>query len=46
MWSGWLQEQLGYARFFIWVCIATIPAFVVVAFVRVPRGFGTKQPAP
>jgi len=45
MWSGWLQEQLGYVRFFAWVCAATIPAFAVVAFVRIPEGFGTKQPA-
>jgi PAT family beta-lactamase induction signal transducer AmpG len=43
LWSGWLEEQLGYARFFVWVCFATIPAFVAVAFVRIPRGFGTKQ---
>lgn len=45
MWSGWLQEQIGYARFFLWVCIATIPAFVVVALVKIPRGFGTKEAA-
>jgi len=46
MWSGWLQEQLGYARFFGWVCIATLPAFAVVAFVRIPKGFGAKEPGP
>ena len=46
MWSGWLQERLGYADFFLWVCAATIPAFVVVALVRIPKGFGTKEPAP
>ena len=34
MWSGWLQEQLGYLRFFVWVCIATLPAFIATAFVR------------
>ena len=45
MWSGWLQDHIGYARFFIWVCVATIPAFVVVALVRIPRGFGTKEAA-
>ena len=46
MWSGWLQEQLGYGRFFIWACIATLPAFLVVALVRIPPGFGTKRAAP
>ena len=43
MWSGWLQDSIGYARFFIWVCVATIPAFLVVALVKIPRGFGTKE---
>jgi PAT family beta-lactamase induction signal transducer AmpG len=45
MWSGWLQEQVGYLKFFAWVCAATIPAFAVVAFVRIPKGFGTKEPS-
>lgn len=27
--SGWLSDLLGYKEFFIWVLIATIPAFVV-----------------
>ncbi len=41
--SGWLQTQLGYANFFIWVCIATIPGFLVTALIRIEPGFGTKQ---
>lgn len=35
--SGWIQEQLGYANFFVWVCFATLPAFAVTALVRVPE---------
>lgn len=27
--SGWLSDLLGYKEFFIWVLIATIPAFIV-----------------
>ena len=27
MWSGWLQEHLGYQHFFVWVILATIPSF-------------------
>ena len=27
MWSGWLQQQLGYLNFFLWVLIATLPSF-------------------
>jgi len=45
MWSGWLQEHLGYPRFFGWVCMATIPAFLVVAWVRIPKGFGASEAA-
>ena len=41
--SGWLQAQVGYANFFIWVCVATIPSFLVTALIRVEPGFGTKQ---
>jgi PAT family beta-lactamase induction signal transducer AmpG len=42
MWSGKLQEYLGYPHFFIWVCIATIPAFIMAALVRIDPAFGKK----
>ncbi|THC43543.1 MFS transporter [Massilia sp. Mn16-1_5] len=42
MWSGNLQEYLGYKHFFIWVCIATIPAFIMAALVRIDPEFGKK----
>lgn len=41
--SGWIQEQIGYANFFIWICIATIPAFVVTALVKIDPEFGKKK---
>ena len=41
--SGWLQSEMGYANFFIWVCVATIPSFLVTALIKVDAGFGTKQ---
>ena len=41
--SGWLQSQMGYSNFFIWVCVATIPSFVVTALIRIEPGFGTRQ---
>jgi PAT family beta-lactamase induction signal transducer AmpG len=37
MWSGWLQQQLGYTAFFVWCCVATIPSFAAAALIR-PRG--------
>ena len=40
--SGWIQEQLGYQNFFIWICISTIPAFIVTKFVKVNPSFGKK----
>ena len=43
MFSGWLQEILGYDRFFVWVVLATVPSFVVAALVRFPDDFGRKK---
>ena len=41
--SGWIQEQLGYQNFFIWVCISTIPAFIITKFVKIDPLFGKKK---
>jgi len=43
MFSGWLQEQLGYQQFFVWVCLATIPGFIVAKLVHVDPEFGKKE---
>jgi PAT family beta-lactamase induction signal transducer AmpG len=40
--SGRIQEYLGYQHFFIWVCVATIPAFIMAALVKIDPGFGKK----
>lgn len=32
--SGWVQEQLGYPNFFVWVMICCIPVFLVLPFLR------------
>ena len=42
MWSGWLQEIIGYQHFFVWVILATIPSFLVVLLVPLDREFGKK----
>jgi MFS transporter, PAT family, beta-lactamase induction signal transducer AmpG len=42
VWSGAMQEALGYAGFFQWVLLLSVPAFVVVALVRVPDDHGKK----
>jgi PAT family beta-lactamase induction signal transducer AmpG len=45
MWSGWLQQQLGYLTFFVWVLVATIPSFAMAALITIPEGFGKKSTA-
>ncbi len=42
MFSGWLQEVIGYQHFFVWVMLATLPGFLVVAFVPLDPDFGKK----
>lgn len=42
--SGALQELLGYGNFFVWVIISTIPGFIVTAMLKIPPGFGKKNP--
>ncbi len=44
MWSGWLQQQIGYLPFFVWVLVATIPSFAMAALIKIPEGFGKRSP--
>jgi PAT family beta-lactamase induction signal transducer AmpG len=41
--SGWLQEQLGYQNYFLWVMAATIPGFIVTGLVEIDPEFGKKK---
>ena len=43
MWSGWLQELIGYRHFFVWVLLATIPGFIVTALIPLDPAFGKKK---
>ncbi len=43
MFSGWLQEQLGYQNYFLWVMAATVPGFIVTALVRIDPEFGKRK---
>ena len=43
MMSGWVQSQLGYANFFVWICLSAVPAFTATALIRVEPGFGKKE---
>ena len=42
MWSGWLQQHLGYAHFFVWVILATIPSFIAALFIPLDAEFGKR----
>jgi len=41
--SGWIQEELGYLNFFTWVCISTIPTFIITKFINIDPEFGKKK---
>jgi PAT family beta-lactamase induction signal transducer AmpG len=43
MWSGWLEELIGYKHFFVWVMICAIPSFLTVALIPLDAEFGKKQ---
>jgi PAT family beta-lactamase induction signal transducer AmpG len=43
MWSGWLQEHLGYRLFFIWVILATVPSFLSALKIPLEPEFGKRQ---
>ena len=38
--SGLLQEALGYELFFMWVMLATLPSFAIVALIPLDENFG------
>jgi PAT family beta-lactamase induction signal transducer AmpG len=44
--AGWIQDHLGYVRFFLWVCIATIPSFAATALIKVEPSYGRTTPPP
>ena len=43
MFSGWLQELVGYQHFFIWVVVSTLPGFIVPALVSIDPNFGKRN---
>jgi len=43
MFSGWLQDIIGYQHFFVWVMLCMIPGIIPVFFVKIKPGFGIKK---
>ena len=44
MFAGWLQEQLGYRHFFLWVMICSIIPLIATSLLKIDPAFGKKQP--
>lgn len=41
--AGWLQEQLGYTNFFLWVLISMLPMVIFYKWVKIDPFFGKKH---
>lgn len=43
MFAGGIQEEIGYNFFFIYVCICTIPGFIMTKLLKIDDNFGKKE---
>lgn len=43
MWSGWLQELIGYNHFFIWTLLCCLGTWAVTAMIKVDPAYGKKK---
>jgi PAT family beta-lactamase induction signal transducer AmpG len=43
MWSGWVQEKVGYQHFFVWVICSAVPGFILAMLLKVDPKFGKRQ---
>ncbi len=43
--AGWLQEQMGYSHFFIWIMICCVATFGVTALLKINPEFGCNHAA-
>lgn len=43
MWSGWLQELIGYNHFFIWTLLCCVATWAVTAMIKVDPSYGRKD---
>ena len=44
--SGFIQEAVGYEKFFIWVLVSAIPILIVTPFIKIENDFGKKKEKP
>ena len=43
--AGWIQDHIGYVKFFAWVLLCTLPSFIVISRLKIDPAFGKKTPA-
>lgn len=43
MWSGWLQELIGYNHFFIWTLLCCLATWAVTSMIKVDPSYGKKE---
>ena len=43
MWSGWLQELIGYNHFFCWTLLCCLATWAVTAMIKVDPAYGKKK---
>jgi PAT family beta-lactamase induction signal transducer AmpG len=43
MGAGWIQEQLGYQNFFLWVVACALPSIAASALIKIDRDFGRES---
>lgn len=43
--AGWIEDHIGYANFFLWVLVCTLPSFFAVSWLRIDPAYGRKAPA-
>jgi PAT family beta-lactamase induction signal transducer AmpG len=41
--AGWIQEQLGYQHFFVFIMLAAIPTLLLIPFMKVDTDFGRSK---
>ncbi|MDR1808909.1 MAG: MFS transporter [Prevotella sp.] len=41
--AGWLQEQMGYEHFFVFIMICSLATWAVIPFLKIDKSFGKKK---
>lgn len=40
--AGWIEDHIGYPKFFLWVLVCTLPSFFAVSLLKIDPAFGKK----